>query len=170
MAEKAAKHTVTIGVALLAVIGSSVIGLGYYQYVFLPSAGGGEGGIPENVLNPSQNATIRLIAGSYFPSQADNYTPKNLTVTLGVNNKVVWAMEDTVPHTVTSVGKTADSKFDEAANSGNYLRQLGDRFVFTFTKQGVYNYYCVPHAAWMRGVVTVLPGSEQSGQQSSEHK
>ncbi|MBI4258867.1 MAG: hypothetical protein HY619_07915 [Thaumarchaeota archaeon] len=168
MAQKVPKHSAIIGITLLAVIVSSAAGLGYYQYVWLPSAVAGET-IPPEILNPPQNVTVSLVAGAYVPSQVENFVPKNITVVLSVNNTVIWSMEDTVAHTVTSVGRTPSPKFDETAITSNFLFTEGDRFIYTFTNPGVYNYYCVPHSAWMRGTVTVLPAPSQLDEQSVEH-
>ena len=43
-----------------------------------------------------------------------------------------------------------NSRFD----SGNMV--FGDSFSYTYTKPGVYGFFCRPHSGWMRGTVDVL--------------
>lgn len=81
-----------------------------------------------------------------------NYVPVNITVVIGVNSTVVWRNLDTVVHTVTANNK--------AFNSGDI--KAGSSFEYTFTKPGVYDYYCIYHA-WMKGTVTVKQGSAVKG-------
>lgn len=79
------------------------------------------------------------------------FQPVTLQVTAGTT--VVWDNDDTMPHTVTSgANRTADGKFD----SGDL--QPGRTFSYTFTKPGVYPYYCVYHPT-MNGTVVVRPAS-----------
>ncbi len=155
MATKTAQHSAAIGVVLLLLVASSASGLAYYQYVVLPSVGQGAA-VPEFILHPPQNITVRMVQGSYNPTHPENYVPKDAKVVLGVNNTVLWVNEEEIPHTVTSVPNAPDSRFEEKAATANYMR-LKETFTFTFTKPGVYTYYCTPHAGWMRGTITVLP-------------
>ncbi len=78
-----------------------------------------------------------------------NYEPANITVVLGVNSTVVWRNLDNVIHTVTATDKSFDSGDIKAGASWNY----------TFTKPGKYDYYCIYHAAWMKGTVVVKQSS-----------
>jgi plastocyanin len=73
-----------------------------------------------------------------------DFQPANITVVIGVNATVIWRNLDTVIHTVTAVDKSFDS--------GDMKE--GATFSYTFTKPGVYDYYCIYHA-WMRGTVIV---------------
>jgi plastocyanin len=56
-------------------------------------------------------------------------------------------------HTVTSTASLQPRRpsglFDHS------LGRRGDRFVFTFTRPGVYHYYCQPHSEFMWGTVRV---------------
>ncbi len=92
------------------------------------------------------------------------FMPKDLTVKVGTT--VTWQNGETIGHTVTSGAwgevneatgirgtQTPDGRFDHAlAPKG----QAGDTFSFTFTKPGVYPYYCQPHLT-MNATVTVEP-------------
>jgi plastocyanin len=65
----------------------------------------------------------------------DNFTfgPTNLTVTSGTT--VTWINNDDVPHTVVSEDKVFRSK----------ALDTDDKFSYTFTKPGTYNYFCSVH-------------------------
>jgi plastocyanin len=65
----------------------------------------------------------------------DNFTfgPTNLTVASGTT--VTWINNDDVPHTVVSDDKVFRSK----------ALDTDDKFSYTFTKPGTYNYFCSVH-------------------------
>jgi plastocyanin len=65
----------------------------------------------------------------------DNFTfgPTNLTVASGTT--VTWINNDDVPHTVVSDDKVFKSK----------ALDTDDKFSYTFTKPGTYNYFCSVH-------------------------
>ena len=71
------------------------------------------------------DATVRI----------ENFTfaPQNLAVKIGTT--VIWDNEDDIPHTVASSTKLFRS---------NAL-DTGDKFPFTFTTPGVYQYFCSLH-------------------------
>ncbi len=62
-----------------------------------------------------------------------SFTPQTLTVHSGTT--VTWINKDDVPHTVTSNEK----KFKSPA------LDTDERFTFTFSAPGTYNYYCSIH-------------------------
>lgn len=75
-----------------------------------------------------------------------NYSPRDITVVLGVNSTVTWVSRSISYDTVTS-------------RNGSFASQAiapGGTFSYTFTSPGVYEYYCLYHP-WMTGSVTVLP-------------
>lgn len=65
----------------------------------------------------------------------DNFSfgPASLTVAPGTT--VTWTNDDDVPHTVVSDDKAFRSK----------ALDTGDKFSYTFTKPGTYNYFCSVH-------------------------
>ena len=65
----------------------------------------------------------------------DNFTfgPTSLTVSSGTT--VTWINNDDVPHTVVSDDKVFKSK----------ALDTDDKFSYTFTKPGTYNYFCSVH-------------------------
>jgi len=73
------------------------------------------------------------------------YSPQEITVVLGINATVTWASHSISYDTVTDSGGTF--------SSGPIAP--GQSFTYSFSRPGVYNYYCQYHP-WMRGTVTVL--------------
>jgi plastocyanin len=62
-----------------------------------------------------------------------NFTPQTLTVRAGTT--VLWVNQDDVPHTVTSNDKKFKSR----------VLDTDERFSYTFSVPGTYNYYCSVH-------------------------
>jgi len=73
----------------------------------------------------------------------DNFTfgPQKLTVKLG--DTVTWINEDDIPHTMVSIGRFRSAALD-----------TGDKFSFTFTKPGTFEYFCGLHPQ-MQGTIVV---------------
>jgi plastocyanin len=65
----------------------------------------------------------------------DNFTfvPQRLTVKPGTT--VTWINEDDIPHTVAATGKEFRSK----------VLDTSDKFSFTFTTSGTFEYFCSLH-------------------------
>ena len=94
------------------------------------------------------NAEIIIPNGNFDVSSSAFYLPLNLETPIGTT--VIWANEDTVPHTIQSQDEFG--KVSALFNSAPL--NTGDRFEFTFEESGVYNYFCSFHP-WRVGVVTV---------------
>jgi len=92
--------------------------------------------------NPPSTMYVDIERVSSDPSSGKSYFPKEVRVTLGIDNRVVWTNRDTVPHSVVSdsgyVDKLTGKKFD----SGMILP--GSTFEFTFTGPGEYWYHGAP--------------------------
>jgi plastocyanin len=75
---------------------------------------------------PASPATVKI----------DNFSfgPANITIPAGTT--VTWTNNDDVPHVVTS---------DDNKMFKSKALDTDDRFSFTFTKPGTYNYYCAIH-------------------------
>lgn len=102
----------------------------------------------EELVSEIMEATIIIPNGNFDVSSVGFYSPLNLEINAGTT--VIWANEDSVPHTIQSqdeVGKVIDMFNSASLNTG-------DRFEFTFEESGVYNYFCSFHP-WRVGVVTV---------------
>jgi plastocyanin len=83
---------------------------------------------------PSGSVTIKLF----------QYQPGRLQVSAGTT--VIWLNEDEIFHTVTAEKK--ESGFDGP------LEAKGKSFSFTFSRPGIYSYYCDRHEH-MRGEIEV---------------
>ena len=101
-------------------------------------------------------AALLLALASALPASArakdlevkiDNFTfpPQKLTVKAGTT--VTWTNEDDIPHTVVSTGHFRSKALD-----------TGDKYSFTFTTPGSYQYFCYIHPH-MTGTIVVQPGN-----------
>jgi plastocyanin len=91
-------------------------------------------------------ATVEVLVKSNF------FDPAQVTISAG--DTVVWRWVSGF-HTVTSGpcdggGCSADGLFESGLKSSG-------TFLFTFTQEGIYPYFCIPHAPGMSGFVTVSP-------------
>jgi plastocyanin len=100
---------------------------------------------------PSQASTV--------PASMQNlaFSPASLTVNAG--DTVTWTNHDQAPHTVTTTS-------GPASFASSNLNQ-GDTFSYTFTKAGVYHYYCTIHPN-MTGMVTVNGATSAPPPQASQ--
>jgi len=130
----------------------SLGGVGYYQFIYFP-ANNIEIEVPEEWLNPEGQVAIDILDGSIDIGQEDNFIPIEVTVMLGVDNRVVWINSDAAMHTITADSNSEDT-FLESAGRANFI-DPGGEYVFTFTMPGTYTYHCEPHP-WMIGQITVL--------------
>jgi plastocyanin len=71
-----------------------------------------------------------------------SFTPKSVTVKAGTT--LTWTNQDDEAHTVTSTSKQFNSK----------PLDTGDKFSFTFTTPGTYQYFCSLHP-FMTGTIVV---------------
>jgi plastocyanin len=85
---------------------------------------------------PVETETVEIIEFSFRPA----------VIRIKKGTEVTWVQKDDTIHTVTSI--TPAGAFDSGELSQN------QRFTFTFSELGSYDYYCVPHS-FMRGKVIV---------------
>jgi len=85
-----------------------------------------------------------VMAGADATVKIDNFTfePAQLTVPAGTT--VTWTNEDDIPHTVVATGHAFRSK----------ALDTDDKFSFTFTTPGSYEYFCSLHPH-MKAVIKV---------------
>jgi len=77
-----------------------------------------------------------MLAGDPAAVKIDNFSFGPATLTVPAGTTITWTNNDDVPHVVSSDdNKTFKSK----------ALDTDDRFSFTFTKPGTYNYYCAIH-------------------------
>jgi plastocyanin len=110
--------------------------------------------IVSNIWVATALAAAVLAAAATFPAApvqaADTevkihnfaFAPQRTTVKAGTT--VTWINEDDIPHTVTSSSKLFKSR----------ALDTGDKFSFTFTTPGTYEYFCSLHPH-MTGAVVV---------------
>ncbi|MDV3277172.1 MAG: cupredoxin domain-containing protein [Nitrososphaerales archaeon] len=135
---------------LFALVAGSVILLaallGYYQFVHQPM-------VPpphETVGLPSGVKAIQITIVPYATASANHsFMPDSVTLTIGVNNSIVFYNNDSVgngvPHEVAERG---------GAFHTGVLGYGESSALVVFTNQGTYNYYCEYHPT-MVGKVTV---------------
>jgi plastocyanin len=95
---------------------------------------------------PAQAADTQVLIDSF------TFTPQRITVKPG--STVTWINDDDIPHTVVSSSKLFKSKTLDTA----------DKFSFTFTTPGAYEYFCALHPH-MTGTVVVEGVSGSSATQ-----
>ncbi|MEO9307916.1 MAG: plastocyanin/azurin family copper-binding protein [Nitrososphaera sp.] len=95
-------------------------------------------------------AEIPVIIPLGAANQNNPFSLSPSTLEVQVNDTVTWKNQDTAAHTVTT-GKPGLG-FDGRIDSG--IIPPGGTFSYTFTKTGLYQYYCLFHP-WMTGFVNV---------------
>lgn len=89
------------------------------------SEGGGAG--PDAAMSPAMSPAAKVTIDNF------TFSPERLTVVPGTI--VTWTNTDDIPHTVVSTTKAFRST----------ALDTDDRFAFTFTTPGVYDYFCSLH-------------------------
>lgn len=105
------------------------------------------------LANPPETTNIAIQYGASIQSSGDGYLPKEVFVTLGVNNRVVWTNQDSVPSSVISDSGYVDRLTGKKLDSGPISPE--SKFEFVFTEPGAYPYHSEPHP-WMRGTIFVV--------------
>ena len=101
------------------------------------------------IEEPKEGVKITIPEGAAIPDEGQIYYDPQV-VDIAVGTTVVWDNLDSGIHTATS-GKPPtdiDGIFDSDVLS------TGDKYEFTFTEAGSYDYYCIFHP-WMIGTVNV---------------
>jgi len=147
------------GISMIAFVVALAVSMGYYQFVYVPQANA-KPVFPEEVIKPPSKTEVTISEGSSIEANPKFFVPKEVRVTLGRTNLVVWTSQDTVPHTVTSDTGYNDrysGLFDsqDLTNDDEAFVMPGKTYEFLFTKAGEYPYHCVPHP-WMQGTVEVV--------------
>ena len=85
-------------------------------------------------------APRRLSAADNAPSpvaiKIDNFSFSPQTTTVPAGTQVTWTNQDDIPHTVVSDDKTTFK---------SHALDTDEKFSFTFTKPGTYQYFCSIH-------------------------
>jgi plastocyanin len=118
-------------------------------------AGCGLGGPAHQAPSPTAAAAVTMGFESFSPD----------TVTVRSGDTVEWQNTSPITHTVTDDPKRAATARDSSLPPGGQAFDSGDIpagqvYLHTFTKPGVYRYFCVHHEAeGMLGTVVVEPAS-----------
>ncbi len=127
-----------------------------------------------NPTPPSSPVGWSLIAGSSAQQEALQglqFYPNSITINAG--DTITWSFPSGEPHTVTFLGPlkapppptdpgapvpAGGKTYDGSIYTSSGFVLLGKTYALTFTKPGVYPYYCLLHdRTGMTGVVTVNP-------------
>ena len=82
-------------------------------------------------------------AGGASAVTIDNFTFSAPAIAVAAGTTVTWTNNDDIPHTVRAV----DGSFHSAALDS------ADHYSFTFTKPGVYSYFCTLHPKMVGKVI-----------------
>ncbi len=82
-------------------------------------------------------------AGGASAVTIDNFTFSAPAITVAAGTTVTWTNDDDIPHTVRAVDGSFHSKAMDTADS----------YSFTFSKPGVYSYFCTLHPKMVGKVI-----------------
>jgi plastocyanin len=102
--------------------------------------------MPGMSMTPSSAAAAAPVATDQVAIKDFAFAPGAVTVKVGTT--VTWTNNDQDPHTVTSTGTGGPLK--------SATMQNGDKYTFTFTTAGTFEYLCTIHP-FMTATVTVTP-------------
>jgi plastocyanin len=145
------------GIAMIAFVVALAVSMTYYQFIYIPEANA-KPILPADVLNPESEFRIAISPGSSLESNPEFFVPDDARVTIGIDSRVIWENEDTVPHTVTTDNGYKDQingEFDTLKQIEGGFIMGGESFEFVFTKVGEYPYHCEPHP-WMQASIEVV--------------
>jgi amicyanin len=77
----------------------------------------------------------QAVAATATTVKIDNFTFNAAEITVPVGTTVTWVNNDDIPHTVVAVDKSFKSK----------VLDTDEKFSFTFTKAGSFDYFCSIH-------------------------
>ena len=143
------------GIALIAVIVGTGVGVSYYQLYYIPELNA-KPIISDKVLHPGDTTTITIVPGAENQDQPQNFVPKKIESQLGVNNLVIWKNTGDIGHTVTPDKPFKDLYSGDFGSPGIILP--GKTYQFTFTQEAQITYHCEPHP-WMKGEIDVVHGA-----------
>ena len=90
---------------------------------------------PAHKAAPAPRTMPAATAMSAPMVKIDNFTFNAATITVKVGTTVTWTNGDDIPHTVVAKDKSFKSS----------VLDTGDKFTFTFTKAGQFDYFCSLH-------------------------
>ena len=93
-----------------------------------------------------QRVDVVVPYGSSNPESKQNFIPQSITVSINVNNTVLWTNLDNTPKTIIS-----DTELFRSP-----LLKPNQTWAFVFEKEGNYGYHSEP-SPWLKGEVNVVP-------------
>jgi plastocyanin len=124
--------------------------IGYYQYVYTPSALTST----TTTTSPTEKVVQINITVGAASKIDDAYAPNPVTLVIGVNNTFVVYNGDIqngvgVPHSYTDRGNAFNTGVIQGGDTSSAIK---------VTTPGTYNVYCVVHPSTMKGVLRVIQG------------
>ncbi|TFH03065.1 MAG: copper-binding protein [Nitrosopumilus sp.] len=141
------------GIGLITVIVGMSVGLIFYTGFYLPESLA-KPSVSEHILEPTETFEIEIVMGAVIEGNP-NYVPNKPTVTLELNNHVIWINNDDTAHTVTPDHRAQDSYSGDFESPGVIIP--GETYEFLFTEPQEIPYHCAPHP-WMKGSIKVEVG------------
>ncbi len=114
---------------------------------------------PSEVVNPARSGNVIIPENASDPDGNASFSPKEITVVLGVNNTVIWENRSVNLERVIGAEEDMPGGFDEVKG----LIPPGGSWAFTFTEAGSYDYLSDIHP-WLTGTV-IVKGMEQQEQE-----
>lgn len=105
---------------------------------------------PSEVVHPAKSGNVIIPSNAWDSNGNASFSPKELTVVLGINNTVVWENDSPNPERVTGLHESMPGGFGTIKS----LIPAGGSWAFTFTEAGVYDYISEIHP-WLKGTVFV---------------
>jgi plastocyanin len=148
MSSPTSSHAYGIGlIALIIGMSASVV---FYTSFYLPESLA-KPSVSEHILNPQKDFLIDIVKGAVIEGN-ENYVPNKPTITLEIDNRVIWTNNDDTAHTVTPDHRQSDAYSGDFGSTG--VLKPGDTYEFLFTEPQEVPYHCQPHP-WMTGKITV---------------
>jgi plastocyanin len=148
MSAPTSSHAYGIGlIALIIGMSASVV---FYTSFYLPESLA-KPSVSEHILHPEKDFLIDIVKGAVIEGN-ENYVPNKPTITLELDNHVVWTNLDDTAHTVTPDHRHEDGYSGEFGSPG--VIKPGETYEFLFTEPQEVPYHCQPHP-WMTGKITV---------------
>lgn len=105
---------------------------------------------PSEVVNPSRSGNVIIPENASDPNGNSSFSPREITVVLGVNNTVIWENRSVSPERVIGADEGMPGGFDDVKGQ----IPSGGSWAFTFTEAGMYDYLSDIHP-WLTGRVIV---------------
>jgi len=91
----------TAGITIITFIVAVAISLGYYQFMFVPQANE-KLSFSYEVTHPAKTFHVVMVKGAASQTSLKHFVAKEVTVALGLSNRVNWKNNDEIAHTVAS--------------------------------------------------------------------